>query len=161
MRIIDALPELPGPIACQTLHELMAALPPPLADSQADRDTREQVAVAAVADLHPADAFEALLASQIIAANAHAMDCLRLAGQPDVDADTVRRCRAQAGMMMRHMQSGLRTLQRAQAAREKALAAMQPGAMERAGYWYRDASSPPAGVSRDDAAHLTAQDVRC
>jgi hypothetical protein len=77
----------------------------------------------------------------VVAANAHAMDCLRLAVQPGLDAETVRRCRAQAAAMMRLMQSGLRTLRRDQAAREKTEAEMRPAAMARAGYWFRDVSA--------------------
>jgi hypothetical protein len=91
----------------------------------------------------------------VIAANAHAMDCLRLASQTGQDADAVRRCRAQAAAMMRLMQSGLRTLKRDQAAREKAEAEMQPAAMERAGYWFRDVSVPApdeAPAQPDDIA---------
>jgi hypothetical protein len=41
---------------------------------------------------------------------------------------------------MRLMQSGLRALQRTQAMRQKAEAEMHPEAMERAGWWFRDAS---------------------
>jgi hypothetical protein len=43
--------------------------------------------------------------------------------------------------------SGLRALQRTQATREKAEAAMHPAAMERAGWWFRDASVPAAPAS--------------
>ena len=55
--------------------------------------------------------------------------------------------------MMRQMQSGLRTLQRMQATKAKAEAAMQPAAMERAGYWFRDVSvtapvAPPKRLPR-------------
>ncbi len=46
--------------------------------------------------------------------------------------------------MMRHMQSGLRALERRQAARENALAALQPAAMERAGYWFHEITVPEA-----------------
>jgi hypothetical protein len=45
--------------------------------------------------------------------------------------------------MMRHMQSALRSLERRQAAREKALAALQPAAMEHAGCWFHEITVPP------------------
>ncbi|MGA9013270.1 MAG: hypothetical protein WB509_12295 [Acetobacteraceae bacterium] len=57
--------------------------------------------------------------------------------------------------MMRLMQSGLRILQRTQAAREKAEAEMHPAAMERAGYWFHEVSvpAPPVPlVPTEDAA---------
>jgi len=90
----------------------------------------------------PADIAEAQLAAQIVAADAHAKDCFRLAVRPGQDPDVTGRCRAQAATMIRLMQSGLRALQRTQALRQKAEAVMQPASMERAGYWFRDASVP-------------------
>ena len=73
------------------------------------------------------------------------MDSLRLAVLPDQDPEAIHRCRAQASAMMRHMESGLRALQRTQAMREKDEAAMHPGAMDRTGYWFREVSTPARG----------------
>ena len=141
MSITEALPNLPAAVARQTLRTLIAALPPPpAADTAENRAARDEAAIAAVAALHPADAFEAIFAAQIVAANAQAMECLRHAVQPGLDPAAAQRFRAQAAGMMRHMQTGLRMLRRDQAAREKAEAEMHPAAMARAGYWFLIAS---------------------
>ena len=142
MRITEAFSHLSPAVARQALHSLLALLPPSVPDTAEERDSRDAAAVEAVASLAPANAIEARLAVQIAGADAHAADCLRLAMRPGIDPDEMRRCRAQAAMMMRQAQSGVRTLQRMQAVREKAEAAMQPAAMERAGYWFRDISVP-------------------
>ena len=139
---MHTLPNLPPSIAHEVFATLCASLPPPLTDTQESRATRDAKAIAAIAALHPADAFEADLAAQIVATTAHAMDCLRLARQPGQDADAARRHFAQASTMMRHMQSGLRALHRIQAKREKAEAALRPETMERAGNWVPDVSVP-------------------
>ena len=115
--------------------------------------------------MHPSDAFEAKRAAQIVAADAHAMDCLRLAAEAGQDTDKAARCRAQAASMMRLMQSGQRALQRDQTAREKLEAAMHPATMERAGYWFRDVSvpapedeaPPPTPSEPDPAADIAAE----
>jgi hypothetical protein len=139
---MHTLPNLPPSIAHQVFAELCASLPPPVTDSATARAAREDLARAAVAALYPADAFEALLAAQIVAADFHAKDSLRAAMLPGTPPEDIRRGRAQASAMMRHMQSGLRTLQHRQATREKAEAAMHPAAMERAGWWFHDVSTP-------------------
>jgi hypothetical protein len=120
---MQSLNNLPAPIGRQVFATLCALLPPPVIDTPEERAERDAAAIAAVAVLCPADAFEARLATQVIAADAHAMDCLRLAVQPDRQPEDVHRCRAQAALMMRQMQGVLRTLHRMQAARESAAAA--------------------------------------
>jgi hypothetical protein len=147
MHTPPTLPNLPPSIAREVFSTLCTSLPPPATDTAEARDARHETAMAAVAALHPADAIEALLGVQIVAANAHAMDSLRLAVQPGVDPDAARRCRAQASSMMRQMQSGMRALERRQAAHEKAEAALQPAAMDRAGWWFRDVSMPLVAAS--------------
>jgi hypothetical protein len=74
-----------------------------------------------------------------VAANAHAKECLRLAAAAAQDQVEARRCRAQAVLMMRQMQSGTRLLERRLAAREKAL---ELRVMQRAGFWFKDVSVP-------------------
>jgi hypothetical protein len=86
---------------------------------------------------------------------------MRSAIEPRTQPEDARRSRAQAGMMMRYMQSGLRMLKRDQAVREKLEAAMHPATMGRAGWWFRDASvpapepaegeAPPPGAASADA----------
>ena len=151
MQITETLPNLPPAVARHTFHTLVSALPPPVPDTPEDRTARDEDALAAVAALHPADAFEARLAARIVAADSHAMDCLRLAIQPGMDPLDVRRCRSQANSMMRQSQSALHALQRRQAAREKAEAALNPAAMERAGYWFRDVSVPAPDEGQEPA----------
>jgi hypothetical protein len=136
------IPNLPDTLAREVYAGLCAQLPPPAIDTPEARAIRDDLAMAAVAALLPENAFEAELAVQIVSANAHAKDCFRSIHQPGMALADQRRCRAQASTMMRDAQSGVRTLLRIQAVREKAETAMHPGAMERAGWWFRDASVP-------------------
>ena len=87
----------------------------------------------AVLALHPEDAFEARLATLIVAMDAHAVDALGAAALAADDPEKPRQCRAQAASMARHSDAALRTRRRMQAERDKALAAMHPTAMGRAG----------------------------
>ena len=139
---MQTLPNLPASVSREVFATLCASLPPPVTDTPEARAAREETAMAAVAALLPANAYEALLAAEIVAANYNAKDCLRLAVQPGQDPDDARRIRAQANAMMRQEQSGLRALQRTQATREKAEAERNPAAMQRAGYWFKDVSVP-------------------
>ena len=124
----ESLPNLPPSVARHTLYLLTESLPPPISDLPEERVARDQGAIAAVAALRPADAIEARLAARVVAADAHATDCLRLAGLPGRTAEEVRRCRAQASSMMRASDSALRTLRQMQAARAKAEPTVQPHA---------------------------------
>jgi hypothetical protein len=98
----------------------------------------------------------------VVAAQFQARDALRAAARcipgPDsgtgLDLDKLRQCRAQAASMMRQADSGIRTLLRMQAERQKAETAMRPAAMQRAGYWFRSASpelDPP--LDHEPAQH--------
>jgi hypothetical protein len=139
---MHTLPNLPAAVAREVFATLCGSLPPPVIDTQEACADRDDTAMAAVAALHPTDAFEAKLAADIVAADASVMDCHRLAAQHGSDLAATLRCRAQATATMRQMRSLLRDYQRMQAEREKAEAAMHPAAMERAGWWFRDASVP-------------------
>jgi len=122
---------------------LLCGMLPPLPDEMPDaRAARDRMAMDAVVALHPEDAFEARLAARIVAMDAHAADCLRLAGLAVTDPAEARRCRAQAASMARQADSATRTLLRIQALREKQEAALHPAAMERAGYWFKEISVP-------------------
>ncbi|HET7880406.1 MAG TPA: hypothetical protein VFL55_05930 [Acetobacteraceae bacterium] len=142
MHTTPALPDLPPAILREAYAQLLATLPPAFPDTPEARATRDQQAMEAWAALDPGNAFEADLAVQIVGAGAHARECFRLAAAAGDDHAEGRRCRAQAGLMMRQAQSGTRLLERRQAAREKALKALEPRAMERAGYWFKDVSVP-------------------
>jgi hypothetical protein len=127
----------------ETFAYLCSQLPPPPDDTPPEASAeRERSAMDAVVALHPMDAFEARLATRIVAMDAHAADALRSAGLFPDDPAEVRRCRAQAASMARQSDAALRTLLRLQATREKQLAETHPAAMERAGYWFRDVSVP-------------------
>jgi hypothetical protein len=137
-------PDLPDSIARGVLATLCASLPDALTDTPEARALRDEIAVASVAALHPTNAFEAKLAADIVMAEAHYADSLREAGEHRGDLAAASRCRALAMGMLRQMRGLLRDYQRMQAERDKALAAMHPAAMERAGWWFRDASVPLA-----------------
>ena len=77
MSILDALPQLPRPVARHTLFILTEALPAPIGDLPEERAARDEAAVAAVAALRPADAIEAALAARSVAAGAWAMTSLQ------------------------------------------------------------------------------------
>jgi hypothetical protein len=117
----------------------------------------------AVAHLLPENVAEANVAVQIVAAQTHARDALQAASRvpgldpgsfpgPDpratIDSDArIRQCRAQAASMMRQADSAIRTLLRMQAERQKAEDALRPAAMQRAGYWFRSASTADESAS--------------
>jgi hypothetical protein len=110
-------------ISREAYARLCSSLPPPVRDSPETRAARNDIAMMAVADLRPATAYEARLAVDIVAADAHAMDSFRLAAQHADELATVFRCRAQAAAMMRQHRSFRLMLEREQAMR---LAAQVP-----------------------------------
>jgi hypothetical protein len=147
-------PDAPAPGAnARFIRALLVRyLPPRVADTPEAQAAHDRHAMAAVTALHPEDDFEADLAVRIVAMGVHADDSLRLAGLAAADAMEMHRCRAQAVSMARQADSSLRTLRRMQADRDKALAAMQPAAMERAGYWFKETVAPAPPVPPPDLA---------
>ena len=139
---MQTLPNLPPAIAREVFATLCAALPSPATDTPDTRATRDEAAMAAVAALHPADPLEAKLAADIVVAEAYAMDSFRLAGEFRSDFAATTKCRAQANATLRQMRGLLRDYRRTQAERDKALAAMHPAAMQRAGYWFHESTVP-------------------
>jgi hypothetical protein len=125
---MHTIPNLPAAVSREIFARLCAILPPPVIDTAEARAAREADAMQAVAALRPADAFEARLAVQIVAADTHAIDCFRLAAKYFNDLTAGLQCRAQAALMMRQMQAALRTLHRMQAMRAKTEATSQPAA---------------------------------
>src|SRR6476469_7181323 len=75
----DLAHQLPRDLYYLVVHALRGALPPPVTDSAEDRIRRDQAIIAEVASLRPVNTAEVILASQCVAANAQALDCLRLA----------------------------------------------------------------------------------
>ena len=101
------------------VYTLSTSLPPPRDASPEALHRRNESAIAQVAALCPANAAEAALAAQYIAANAQAMECLRLANLRATGLEMGLKCNAQAASMMRQSHSALRTLLRMQGVREK------------------------------------------
>jgi hypothetical protein len=101
---------------------LSASLPPPPDDTPDALSVRDMAARAALDALQPANALEAMLAAQFVAACMQALDCLRLANLPDTAPAANLKCKAQAVSMMRQSQAALRALARMQDAREAQVA---------------------------------------
>jgi hypothetical protein len=143
MSVTQSLPNLSPAVARYTLFELTEGLPPPVTNMPEERAARDEAAIAAVADLRPANAFEARLAVRAVATDAQAMQCLRFAGQPGQPPEKAHGLRAQALSMMRASQGALRSLQGLQAARVKAAAAPALGEAR------EPADPPPVDVAAE------------
>ena len=110
---------LPGNTYHYLIHTLCSALPNPHTDSPEDLARRNDNAIAEVAGLCPANLAEAKVAALHVACSEHALACFRQAEHPDTSFQDAGKCRAQADSMTRQSYSGLRLLQRMQAARQK------------------------------------------
>jgi hypothetical protein len=128
---------LPPSIVREVVAKLCGTLPPPITDTPEARVSRDELAMAAVAALHPADALGAMLAVDIVLADPCYADAVRQAGEYRNDLAATNRCRAQAASVLRQRRALLRDHESRQAERDKALDAMHASAMERAGYWFR------------------------
>ena len=82
--------QLPFEIYHQLVHTLRATLPPPITDTPEELARRDRTAIAQVAALVPANADEANLGAQYVAAGARAMDRLRLVREHADDVKLVR-----------------------------------------------------------------------
>jgi hypothetical protein len=101
------------------IRTLQLTLPPPPTDNPEELLRRDRGAIARIAALAPANAAEADVAAQFVAASEQWKDCLRLAQLPETKPEWAAKCRAQAVSMMRQSQSALRLLLRMQDARRK------------------------------------------
>jgi len=111
--------QLPRDMYYQLIHTICGSLPPPVTNSPEDRVRRDNAAIAQIACLLPANADEANIAAQYVAANAQAMDCLRLARGYPSDEMLALKCTAQSASMMRQARGARSLLMRVQAQREK------------------------------------------
>lgn len=111
--------QLPRHLYFQVLHTLRLALPPPATDAPEHLIDRDRAAIAQVAAMLPANGEEAMLAAQVVAANAQALDCLRLVREHAADTVLVLKCTAQASAMMRQANVTRSLLLRIQARRQK------------------------------------------
>ena len=114
----DLTLQLPRDMYYQVIHTLRGAMPPPVTQSPADRVRRDNAAIAHVACLLPANADEANIAAQYVAASAQALDCLRLAREFPAGGELILKCSAQAASMMRQARAARSLLLRVQAQRQ-------------------------------------------
>jgi hypothetical protein len=126
MNITDLLPNLSAAVARHLFDTVRGSLPRPILDTPENRAARDKAAIAAIVGLQPGDAFEAMRATLIVVADAHAADCLRRADQPGTDAKTAHRSRTLAGALARQVRDALRTYQSHQASRRRSEAGKQP-----------------------------------
>jgi hypothetical protein len=115
----DRTLQLPRDLYYQIIHELRGALPPPVTDTAEDRARHGNAIIARVACLLPANPDEVILAAQFVAANAQALDCLRLARMYPADSALTVKLTAQSASMMRQSRGARGQLQRVQAERAK------------------------------------------
>jgi hypothetical protein len=102
----------------QVVHTLRGLLPLPATDTPENLTRRDNAAIAHVASLLPVNADEANIAAQHVAANAYAMDCLRLAREyATADHSFFLQCNARAVSMMRQARAARTLLMRVQAER--------------------------------------------
>jgi hypothetical protein len=114
----DLFPNLPTSVVSHAFADLLPVLPLPIPDTPENRVARDDKAIAALAALQPRDAAEMMFAVNIIACEAHALDCIRLAQDPATDARTARRCRTVGESMLREVRMQRRELKRQQAKAE-------------------------------------------
>jgi hypothetical protein len=123
---------LPRHMFYQLIHTLCGCLPLPVSDSPEDRVRRDNAAIAYIASLLPANADEANIAAQYVAANAQALDCLRLAREHPADSMHAMKLTALSIGMMRQARAARSLLMRVQAQREKREA--DAGALDKASW---------------------------
>ncbi len=148
--IADALPTKPAyTLPPETLRGMVLTLARPPADApESGWQEVVQVALDRLGQLDPRDAIEAMLAIQIIAANAGVLDAYRLAFEPGTTAAQALRQRANAAALTRAMTGAMRLLAQ-QRARPVAPARDWGGvAAELAGAW-QAAPARPAEAARD------------
>jgi len=115
----DLALQLPRDMYYQLVHALFTSLPPPVTDTPEDLTRRDNAAIAQVACLLPANADEVALAAQYVAANARALEYLRLANNLAADPARALQYTAQAACMMRQARGARSLLLRVQAQRQK------------------------------------------
>lgn len=112
--------QLPADAYHHLIRSLVPALPPPGENpGPEDIRRRDHAAIAAIAALAPANAAEAELAAQFVAASAQWRVCLRLAQAPGTPPPMARTSHAQSASMMRQANAALRLLSRMQEVRRK------------------------------------------
>jgi len=171
MRSTEYLPGLPATIASTLLEQLRSALPAPIPDTPGNRATRDHDAFAAVAALRPDNAADALVATMIVAQQAHASECLRMAGLMGQDPGMADRYRTLGNRMMRDSLSSLDLLRKCQGGAARQAVNPPPTAFRPAGpprdvslptqrEAPRPAAQPAADARQQRAARIRALDLR-
>ncbi len=111
--------QLPADAYWHLVRTLRLTLPPPPDESPEALSRRDHAAILRIAALAPANAAEADVAAQFVAASEQWKDCLRLAQAPETTPEWAAKCRAQALGMMRQANGALRLLLRLQQARRR------------------------------------------
>jgi hypothetical protein len=128
----DLALQLPRDMFHQVIHTCCGSLPAPVTNSPEDRVRRDNAAMARIACMLPANADEANIAAQCVAADAEALECLRQAREYAPDENRALRFSAQSASMMRQSRAARALLMRVQAQREKREA--DPGALGKANW---------------------------
>ncbi len=115
----DPTLRLPGDTSYQIVHTLRGLLPPPVTDTPEDLARRDNAAIARIASLLPGNADEANIAACYVAADAYAMDLLRLARESRGDPTFFLKCTTRATGMMREARAARSALTRVQAERRE------------------------------------------
>ena len=119
--LMSAFPLLPRMVAARMFAELCMLLPPPVEATQESLDSRDVLAVAAIDALGPIMSVEeASMALIVVAADFHARDALRGAGEHRDTLKSVLQCRAQALSMIRQRHLAATKLAALQARRRAA-----------------------------------------
>lgn len=114
---MSLFPLLPRMVSAELFARLCALMPPPLEDTDASRNARDVLAMAAIEALGPVrTAEEGMLAVTIVAADLHGWDALAQAVRKADEPRTQMQCRAQAVSMMRQRGAAGRRLAALQAA---------------------------------------------
>lgn len=114
---MSLFPLLPRMVSAELFARLCALMPPPLEDTDASRNARDVLAMAAIEALGPVrTAEEGMLAVTIVAADLHGWDALTQAVRKADEPRTQMQCRAQAVSMMRQRGAAGRRLAALQAA---------------------------------------------
>ena len=116
----DPTHRLTRDVYCELVRVLRSTLAPPVTDTPEELARRDNAVIAQAAAMLPANADEANLAAQCVAARLYAMDCIRQARSFEAaDPSWARKCAAQATSTMRESRQARSLLMRLQAAREK------------------------------------------
>ena len=153
------LPALATDIAAGLIGQLLAAVPRLRQDQ--DPASADLALVRELAELHPRDMQEAMLAVQQLAAHHHAILCMQAAMQLDIASKEASRLRRDAAMQQRVMATLQRALRQSQARRMPTDAATgeapvaEPQAEPRPAVTRRRSAAPAIPAAPEDTAEAS------